>query len=253
MRKKLFFQGVLLTMLISGCMATEKTLPTVSNRSITIQDGEETIISDICENPEAEKEDDVEKLDQRLINQDIIKYNLTIRDILIPEDAYLKSVPFMVGSMEGVLTYNPNLKKTKSEEGANGYFNYWTGSGIEYITYGEDWGIYGLIISSDYSLNCGLKIGMKESELQKYFPVMEKYEKRNLKKEGQIIFAGNMMRDKLGPLKTTDYDCVYACVCAASEKEVEEYKIYGTIAYSVTAFVKDGKVCKIVLDLPTAG
>lgn len=61
------------------------------------------------------------------------------------------------------------------------------------------------------------------------------------------------MNDKMGPLQTTDYDCVYAYVRGASDEEVEEYEINGTIAYSVAAFIKEEEVCKIVLDRPTAG
>lgn len=94
---------------------------------------------------------------------------------------------------------------------------------------------------------------MKESDLQKCFPGMEKYEKGSLGEgHGKIVFVSLLMNDKLGPLQTTDYDCAYACVCVASEEEVEEYQINVTAAYSVTAFIKNGEVCKIVLDLPTA-
>ena len=87
-----------------------------------------------------------------------------------------------------------------------------------------------------------------------FFDFLEMHEKENLLRErGQIIFLSNIMCDKLEPLRTTDYDCAYACVCTASEEEVEEYQINVTIGYSVTAFIKDGRVCKIVLDLPMAG
>lgn len=183
-----------------------------------------------------------------------VKNELVISDIFIPEDECLKHTPFMSGSVECVLQDNPNLERVKSEERANGYFNYWKGDGIEYVTYGEEQNICGIIISDHYSLDCGLKIGMEEADLQKNFPVMDRYEKENLLRErGQIIFSGNMMCDKLGPLQTTDYDYAYACVCGASEEEVEEYQINVTTGYSVTAFIKDGKVCKIVLDLPMAG
>lgn len=187
--------------------------------------------------------------------EDVVKNELTIPDIFIPEDECLKNAPFMASDIECILNSNPKLERIKSVDHANGYFNYWKGNGIEYLTYSEGTTIFGLIITDNYSLSCGLKIGMKESDLQQKFPVMEKFEKGNLLMEGhgQIVFLSNLMRDEMGPLSTTDYDYVYACTCAASEEEVKEYQITGTIAYSVTAFVKDGKVCKIVLDLPMAG
>lgn len=184
----------------------------------------------------------------------VVKNELTIPDIFIPEDECLKNAPFMTGSMECVLKYNPELERVKSVDHANGYFNYWKGNGIEYITHSARTNIFGLIITDHYSLSCGLKIGMKESDLQQQFPVMEKFEKGNLTEgRGAIVFPSSLMNDEMGPLSTTDYDYVYACACAASDEEVEEYQIAGTIAYSVTAFIKNGKVCKIVLDLPTAG
>lgn len=239
MRKELkFCVGLMFVMSISGC-------------TIHTQDGSSAIENETSIMHDETIREPEETTADGLLS--IVKDELTIQDILVPEDECLRDTPFMAGSVECVMKYNPDLERIKSEEHFNYCFNYWKGDGIEYVTTSEDLDIYGLIITANYSLNCGLKIGMRESDLQKYFPVMEKYEKGNLKEgRGQIIFAGNLMTDKLGALQTTDYDCAYACVCAASEKEVEKYQIKVTTAYSVTAFVKDEEVCKIVLDLPMA-
>lgn len=258
MRKKLgFYMGLMLVMSISGCTHAENISSTIVNGSSIMQD--ETV-KEPDEGPVAPDQTSASEtlsVSDKILGteetttdelQDMIKYELTIQDILIPEDECLRHTPFMTGSVESVMKYNPNLKRVKSEEHANYCFNYWKGDGIEYVTNSDDPDIYGLIISANYSLNCGLKIGMKESDLQKNFPVMEKYEKGNLREgHGQIVFVSNIMNDKLGPLQTTDYDCAYACDCSASEEEVEEYQIKVTTAYSVTAFIKDGEVCKMSL------
>lgn len=235
MIKKLFFQGMLWAILISGCTPAGSVSPAVSQEPAVMREEEETVAADISEDPE-------------------IKNEWMIRDIFIPEDPCLKDTPFMNGSIECVLKYEPDLERIRSEERANGYLTYWIGDGIEYVTHFEDLDIIGVIISDNYSLSGGLKIGMKETELQERFPMMDKCEKGDLEKgEGMIVFASSIMNDKMGPLQTTDYDCVYAYSRGASDKEVEEYEINGTIAYSVAAFIKEGEVCKIVLDRPTAG
>lgn len=255
MRKNLFLQGMLVTMLVSGCTPSESISPGERYTSTIMLDEAETTISGTIENSGIEIENDITEQDITIDgSQDIIKNELVIQDILIPEDECLKNTPFMTGSMECVLKYDPDLERIKSEEGANGYFNYWIGDGIEYVTFAEAMDITGIVISDNYSLNCGLKIGMKESELLERFPMMEKCEKGDLKKgDGMIAFSSAIMNDEIGPLQTTEYDCAYAYVGRASDEEVEEYQINVTIAYSVVAFIKDGMVCKIVLDLPMAG
>lgn len=262
MRKNLLLQGMLVTMLVSGCTPTGGISPIGSHNPTIMPDEAETTLSGILEDSGIEIENNIEESSENLIKQeittnepqDIAKNELMVQDILIPEDACLKNTPFMTGNMECVLEYEPNLERIKSEEGANGYFNYWIGDGIEYVTFAEDRDIVGVIINNSYSLNCGLKIGMKETELREHFPMMEKCEKGDLKKgDGLIAFNSSIMNDEIGPLQTTEYDCAYAYVGRASDEEVEEYQINVTIAYSVVAFIKDGMVCKIVLDLPMAG
>lgn len=249
-------------MLVSGCTPTESIPPGERYKSAITSDETETTISGTVENPGIEIENDITEPNGNLTKQDItidgaqdiIKNELMIQDILIPEDECLKNTPFMTGNMECVLEYETDIERIKSEEGANGYFNYWIGDGIEYVTFAEAMDIIGVVISDNYSLNCGLKIGMKESELLEHFPMMEKCEKGDLKKgDGLIAFSSSIMNDEMGPLQTTEYDCAYAYVGRASDEEVEKYQINVTITYSVVAFIKDGMVCKIVLDLPTAG
>lgn len=228
MRKNQIFICLMIMAAISGCAPGENVPPAIMQE----ETGRETDTG----------------------SQDVVKNELTIPDIFIPEDECLKNALFMTGSMECVLKYNPELERVTTVDHGNGYLVYWKGDGIEYVDFCEDMDIYGIVITDHYSLNCGLKIGMEESDLQQKFPVMEKFEKGNLTKgQGIIVFSSSLMNDEMGPLSTTDYDYVYACACAASDEEVEEYQITGTIAYSVIAFIKNGKVCKIVLDLPTAG
>lgn len=275
MRKKMFLYGTLSVMLISGCTQVENISPTSTNGSMIMQDKAETSNMDNLESSMGEVKDSIKESREEQVIQDLsttreslsgseevveiaenesIKNELTIQDILIPEDECLKNTPFMAGSVECILDHYPDLERIRSEEGANGYFNYWMGDGIEYITYAENSNISGVVISANYSLNCGLRIGMEEKKLQQYFPCMEKLEKKNLMEgQGLVVFAGAIMNDEMGPLQTTDYDCVYAYVHAASDEEVDEYQISGTTAYSVTAFINNEEVCKIVLDRPTAG
>ena len=114
MRRK-YFYGILSAILISGCAQAENLSSTAANSSIIIQDKTE-------------------------------KNELTIQDILISEDECLKNTPFMAGSVECILAHYSDMEQIRSEEGANGYFNYWIGDGIEYITYSEDPDIAGVVI-----------------------------------------------------------------------------------------------------------
>ena len=162
--------------------------------------------------------------------------------------------------MESILKYYPDLTPTKSEEGANGHCTYWKRDGIEYITTGcdstdaagtaikyEDMNVFGLSIVSGCSFNCGLRPGMKESELKQYFPCMKKTDKIEDDYMDRIIMSGEM-----GPLQTTDFDYAYCYERWVSEEDAEKYRISSSVAYRVIAFIKDEVVCKFFLSIPQA-
>ena len=249
MRKKVLY-GILMMLLLSGCTKTDPSSPAVSSSQETIQDQTDSTAESPVSSEQVAEDSENKK----------VKNELLLEDLFIPEDECLKDASFMTTNiMESILKYYPDLTPVKSEEGANGHCTYWKRDGIEYITTGcdstdaagtvikyENMEVLGLSIVSGCSFSCGLKSGMKESELKQYFPCMEKIDKIE-----DTYLAGFIMRDKMGPLQTTDFDYVYHYRRGASEEEVEKYRISRSIAYSVTAFMKDGEVCKLFIDSPT--
>lgn len=241
--RKLTMFWLLLLMLLPGCIKETDAKLTTTNSSVSY---ENVAASDhVIESSESKT----------------IKNEILLPDLFIPEDECLKNASFMTANiMENILKHYPDLKPVKSEEGTNGHLTYWKRDGIEYITWGyestnadgtvqkdEDMDIVGLSIVSGCSFSCGLKPGMKESDLIQYFPCMIKFDKGD-----DTYFRSSIMRDKMGPLQTTDYDYAYYYSHGASDEDVEKYHISRSIAYSVSALIKDGVVCRIVLDSPTA-
>jgi len=259
MRRKVLY-GILMMMLLSGCTKTDPSSPAVSSSQETIQDQ-----ADSTDESVAESQVSSEQVAEYSENK-TVKNELLLEDLFIPEDECLKDASFMTANiMESILKYYPDLVPVKSEERLNGHFNYWKRDGIEYITAGHEYyrteygadgneteviekyegmEVMGLSIVSGCSFSCGLRLGMTESELKQYFPCMEKRDEKELR--------SMIMRDKMGPLQTTDFDCAYYYNRGASDEEVEKYHILRSIAYSVTAFIKDGVVCKLFLDSPTS-
>lgn len=185
--------------------------------------------------------------------EDEVKYEY----IFVPEDPCLSNKPFMTVSVNDILKYYPDLKKTDSEEGANGHFVFFDSDGITYISHSAANGnVVGLVIYNDnYSLNCGIKPGMSESTLIKEIPFMDKYTKEDiLSGEGKcgMIFSSMLLRDRISPLNNADYDSAYACITAPGEDERLKYGSSYTIPYTIIALIKDKKVNKIILDMPTA-
>ena len=149
MRKKIsFYIGLILVVSISGCAQAKNILPTMGNESSIMRDenvgesDDKTVTQQRTSTSDtlyvSDESLETEKTTADVFQDSMIKNELIISDIFIPEDECLKHTPFMSSSVECVLQYNPNLERVKSEEGANGYFNYWKGDGIEYVTYNED-------------------------------------------------------------------------------------------------------------------
>ena len=259
MRRKVLY-GILVMLLLSGCTKTDPSSSTVSGSQELIQDQTDSTAESPVSSEQVAEDSENKK----------VKNELLLEDLFIPEDECLKDASFMTTNiMESILKYYPDLTPTKSEEGANGHCTYWKRDGIEYITAGheyyrteygadgseteviekyEDMDVFGLSIVSGYSFSCGLRPGMKESELKQYFPCMKKVDK-----DDDTYLISHNLRDKMGPLQTTDFDYAYYYVRGASDEEVEKYHISRSIAYSVTAFIKDGVVCKLFLDSPMVG
>ncbi len=277
MKKLTMFWILLLMILLPGC-AKVASSSVAGSSQVLIQDQEGSTAGNIAESSKEEMKDKEKKADVKSAGEDgfvaeseqaaenseskTVKNELLLQDLFIPEDECLKNASFMTPDiMESVLKYYPDLKPVKSEEGEHGHFTYWKRDGIEYITWGyegtdaagivtkyEDMDVVGLSIVSGCSFSCGLKPGMQERELIQYFPCMKEFDKVD-----DTYFRSLIMKDKMGPLQTTDYDYAYYYSRGASDEEVEKYHISRSIAYSVSAFIKDGVVCKIVLDSPTAG
>ena len=76
---------------------------------------------------------------------------------------------------------------------------------------------------------------------------------KKVDKDDDTYLISHNLRDKMGPLQTTDFDYAYYYVRGASDEEVEKYHISRFIAYSVIAFIKDGVICKLFLDSPMVG
>lgn len=255
MRRKVLY-GILMMLLLSGCTKTDPSSPAVSGSQETIQDQADSTAESVAESQVSSEQVAEDSENKKVKNE------LLLEDLFIPKDECLKDASFMTANiMESILKYYPDLTPVKSEEGANGHCTYWKRDGIEYITTGcdstdaagtaikyEDMDVFGLSIVSGCSFNCGLRPGMKESELKQYFPCMKKVD------EVDNIYLNTIIRnDKMGPIQTTNFDYMYCYIRGASDEEVEKYRISGTIAYSVVAFIKDGEVCMLFLNLPTAG
>lgn len=184
-----------------------------------------------------------------------------ISDILIPESVYLAEIPFMAVDIHDVLDNSSELEKFSGREGANGHYNYWKGTGIEYVTYssgGEPASgvepVIGVILSdSSYSLANRIQAGMAEEDLVKAGYPFEKYESGTSAGRGDLVLESALLRDENSPLNTTDYDYIYAYIGTVSADEAQDYGITATSCYSIVLLIKDGIINKVILDLPTAG
>ena len=242
-------------LLLSGCTKTDTLSSTVSGSQELTQDQADSTAERVAESPVSSEQVAEDSENKKVKNE------LLLEDLFIPEDECLKDTPFMTPDiMENILKYYPDLKSVKSGEGPNGYYIYWKRDGIEYVTDGydvtdaagtvteyENMDVFGLSIVSGCSFSCGLRPGMKESELKQYFPCMKKTDKIEDDYMARIIMSGEM-----GPLQTTDFDYAYCYERWVSEEDAEKYRISSSVAYRVIAFIKDEVVCKFFLSIPQA-
>lgn len=178
-----------------------------------------------------------------------------INDILISGTPLGEDRPFMLIDINDITLTRHTLKKTESTERANGHFIYWEDEGIIYVTHSTDTKLISLILGkSEVALNCGLKIGMKEAEIQSLDLTFKKFTKEDLLDESKsIAFASNFIRDEKNPINTEDFDSLYVYVGAIPEEELIEYEIHTTSCVSIVALIKNETISKIILDMPTAG
>lgn len=178
-----------------------------------------------------------------------------IDDILVAGKPLVEEKPFMLIDMDDMLSTGHTWKKTESVEHANGFFTYWEADGITCVTHSSGTHLVSLLLNkSGLSLNCGLKVGMKEAEIQSLGLPFERFEKEDLLDESSSpAFASSVLRDEKNPVQTADFDSVYVYVGAIPEEEMTEYGISTTSCVSIVAFLRDGTVSHIMLDMPTAG
>lgn len=201
--------------------------------------------------------DDIQTIHAEPADEADFEDEVNYESVFVPEDSCLSNKPFMTVSIDDISKHYSDLEETISEERANGHFIFLHRDGITYVSHSAAHGnIIGLIIdSNNYSLSCGIKSGMSESTLAKEFSFMDKYTKEDiLKGEGRcaMIFDSMLLSDKMSPLNNTDYDSAYAYITAPGEDERLKYDSSYTIPYTIIALIKDKKVNKIILDMPTA-
>lgn len=179
----------------------------------------------------------------------------SINDIFVSGKPFREDRPFMLVNINDIASAGHALKKTESVERANGHFIYWEDEGIIYVTHSSDTHLVSLILNrSGSALNCGLKIGMKEPEIQLLDLPFEKFEKEELFDESKsLTFASNVIRDEKNPINTEDFDSLYVYIGSIPEEEMLEYRINTTSCVSIVAFIKNETVSNIILDMPTAG
>lgn len=178
-----------------------------------------------------------------------------VNDIFVSGTPLAEDRPFMLIDMNDIASTGHALEKTESAEHANGTFTYWEEEGITYVTHSSDTHPVSLILNkSGTALNCGLKIGMKETEIQLLSLPFEKFAKEDLFDESKsVAFAGSVIRDEKNPINTADFDSLYVYVGAMPEEEMAEYGIHTTSCVSIVALIKNETISHIILDMPTAG
>lgn len=178
-----------------------------------------------------------------------------INDILVSGNPFGEDRPFMLIDINDITLTRDTLKKTESTEYANGHFIYWEDEGIIYVTHSTGTNLISIILGkSGLALNCGLKIGMREAEIQSLGLTFEKFTKEDLLDESKsIAFASNFIRDEKNPINTEDFDSLYVYVGEIPEEELIEYEINTTSCVSIVALIKNEAISKIILEMPTAG
>lgn len=181
--------------------------------------------------------------------------SFSINDIFVSGKPFVEERPFMLININDIISTGRALEKTESTEHANGHFIYWKDEGITYVTHSTGTNLVSLILNkSGLALNCGLKIGMKETEIQSLGLTFEKFVKEDLLDESKsLTFAGSLMRDEKNPINTEDFDSLYVYVGSIPEEEMVEYGINTTSCVSIVALIKDETISNIILDMPTAG
>lgn len=179
----------------------------------------------------------------------------SINDILVSGNPFGEDRPFMLIDINDITSIGHVLKKTESIEHANGHFIYWEDEGIIYVTHSTGTHLVSLILNkSGLALNCGLKIGMKEPEIQSLGLPFKKFVKEDLLDESKsLAFDSNVIRDEKNPIKTEDFDSLYVYVGAMPEEEMVKYGINTTSCVSIVAIIKNETISNIILDMPTAG
>lgn len=181
--------------------------------------------------------------------------SFSINDILVSGKPFGEDRPFMLININDITSTGHALKKTESTERANGHFIYWEDEGIIYVTHSSDTHLVSLILKKgELALGCGLKIGMKEPEIQSLNLPFEKFVKEDLLDESKsIAFASNVIRDEKNPISTEDFDSLYVYIGSIPEEEMVEYGINTTSCVSIVALIKNETISNIILDMPTAG
>lgn len=163
----------------------------------------------------------------------------------------LSSALFLNCNLSTMENIENSIVRTDSAQSIfHGNFIYCQGAAITYVTHTSlDGALYGIILPEEqFSLGCGLRVGMGEEELSALGLPFEKCSKEDYPMDSLYL------TDSGCPLNTVEFDSAYVFAMGELPEELSsDNPLFSGGRLSVTALVKDGRVVNVFTDIPVAG
>lgn len=192
----------------------------------------------------------IEQIKSNQMDNQISNDEFSVEDVYVVGNPILSNCLFLKVNIDDIKNIESDFVGYDGDEHANGNFTYWEGNGITYVTHSTMEGdLYAIIIITDqYHLGCGLKVGMKEDEIAALKLPFTACSKEDYPRDSFFL------EDSGSPLQAQDYDTIYLYQFGRiPEDAVKENSIITGGRISITALVKDGIVVSVFTNIPVAG